>query len=103
MFINTDLSQRVDAVKDENLKLKSENQVHLNDCFLLPLYTDQLYKAANNFLIGSSFVRPKEYLTFQTPSVTGQMHVQRMGIHLPVKCRSFLLDICPMTCAYLQP
>ena len=24
---NLDLSQRVDAVKDENLKLKSENQV----------------------------------------------------------------------------
>ena len=32
----SDLSQRVDAVKDENLKLKSENQVqnHLNSVFM---------------------------------------------------------------------
>jgi hypothetical protein len=28
-FFVLDLSQRVDAVKDENLKLKSENQVEL--------------------------------------------------------------------------
>ena len=30
-----DLSQRVDAVKDENTKLKSENQVRLNISFFL--------------------------------------------------------------------
>ena len=33
MLITTDLSQRVDAVKDENLKLKSENQVRSMCCF----------------------------------------------------------------------
>ena len=42
VLIFIDLSQRVDAVKDENLKLKSENQVRL---FLIFVHSENCDKS----------------------------------------------------------
>lgn len=58
----SDLSQRVDAVKDENLKLKSENQVQIKTFFFQSVVN--IVHESNNYPLGgtSSIVRP-----FQTP------------------------------------
>lgn len=58
------------------------------------------FKAANNVLIGNSFVSPEAYLTCQKANLAGQM--SEKGNHSPVKW-AFLQDICPITGAYLQP